>query len=56
MQHSKENHRSRASSVIAYDNKEKAQAVFTSPAYKQAGKISDKYAKLQVFVIEGVGQ
>jgi uncharacterized protein (DUF1330 family) len=37
-----------------YDNKEKAQAVFTSPAYKQARKI--KYAKFQVFVIEGVGQ
>ena len=28
MQHSTENHRSRASSVIAYDNKEKAQAFY----------------------------
>jgi uncharacterized protein (DUF1330 family) len=42
--------------VSVFDTMEKAQAAYTSPAYLEARKIGDKYAKLRIFVVEGVPQ
>jgi uncharacterized protein (DUF1330 family) len=40
--------------VLAWENIDKAQAAFTSEAYKENRKIGDKYAKFRVFAVEGV--
>ncbi|MGY4504316.1 uncharacterized protein (DUF1330 family) [Bradyrhizobium sp. GM24.11] len=40
--------------VSAFDSIEKAQAAYTSPAYLDARKIGDKYAKLRIFAVEGL--
>ena len=39
-----------------FENLEKAQAAYTSPAYVEARKVGDKYAKLRIFVVEGKAQ
>ncbi len=42
--------------LSVFENMDKAQAAYTSPAYMEARKIGDKYAKLRIFVVEGVSQ
>ena len=42
--------------LSVFENMEKAQAAYTSPEYLAARKIGDKYAKLRIFVVEGVPQ
>ena len=42
--------------LSVFEDMEKAQAAYTSPAYLEARKIGDKYAKLRIFVVEGVPQ
>jgi uncharacterized protein (DUF1330 family) len=42
--------------VLAFENIEKAQEVFTSSAYREARKTGDKYGKFQSFAVEGVSQ
>jgi uncharacterized protein (DUF1330 family) len=42
--------------VMVFENMEKAQAAFNSPAFKEAKKVGDKYAKFRVYVVEGVSQ
>ena len=39
-----------------YESLEKAYATYTSPEYKEARKIGDKYAKFRIYAIEGVAQ
>jgi uncharacterized protein (DUF1330 family) len=39
-----------------FDNLEKAQAAYSSPAYLEARKIGDKYGKLRIFAVEGIAQ
>ena len=39
-----------------YESIEKAYATYTSPAYKDARKIGDKYAKFRIYALEGVAQ
>jgi uncharacterized protein (DUF1330 family) len=43
-------------SIIAFENMDKAQAVYNSPAYRDLRKIGEKYAKFRVFAVEGAGQ
>ena len=40
--------------VQAWESIDKAQAAFTSDAFKEHRKIGDKYAKFRVFAVEGV--
>ena len=42
--------------LSVFENMDKAQAAYTSPAYMEARKIGDKYAKLRIFVVEGLSQ
>jgi uncharacterized protein (DUF1330 family) len=42
--------------VSLFENLEKAQAAYSSPAYLEARKIGDKYAKLRIFGVEGIAQ
>lgn len=42
--------------VSMFDSMEKAQAAYTSPAYLEARKIGDQYAKLRIFAVEGIAQ
>lgn len=42
--------------LSVFENIEKAQAAYTSPAYLEARKVGDKYAKLRIFVVEGKPQ
>ena len=42
--------------VHQWENIDKAQAAFTSAAFKEYRKIGDKYAKFRVFAVEGVAQ
>ena len=37
-----------------FENLEKAHAAYTSPAYTEARKIGNKYAKFRIYAIEGV--
>jgi len=39
-----------------FENIDKAKAAYTSPAYLEARKIGDKYAKLRIFAVEGIPQ
>jgi uncharacterized protein (DUF1330 family) len=43
-------------SINEFESMEKAQAAFTSAAYKEARKIGDKYATFRLFVVEGVAK
>ena len=40
--------------IMAFDNLEKAEAAFTSAAYKQAKAVGDKYATFRIYAVEGV--
>jgi uncharacterized protein (DUF1330 family) len=40
--------------MIAFENMDKARAVFEGPAYREARKIGEKYAKFRIYAIEGV--
>jgi uncharacterized protein (DUF1330 family) len=42
--------------VSMFENLEKAKAAYSSPAYLEARKIGDKYAKLRIFAVEGIAQ
>ena len=42
--------------LSVFESMEKAQAAYTSPAYMEARKVGDKYAKLRIFVVEGLTQ
>jgi uncharacterized protein (DUF1330 family) len=42
--------------LSVFENLEKAQAAYSSPAYLEARKIGDQYAKLRIFAVEGVSQ
>ena len=42
--------------LSVYENMEKAQAAYTSPAYLEARKIGDQYGKLRIFAVEGLPQ
>jgi uncharacterized protein (DUF1330 family) len=39
--------------LSVFENMEKAQAAYTSPAYLEAQSIGEKYAKLRIFAVEG---
>ena len=39
-----------------YESLEKAHATYTSPEYREARKIGDKYAKFRIYALEGVAQ
>ena len=39
--------------VSVFENMEKAQAAYTSPAYLEAQNIGEKYAKFRIFAVEG---
>lgn len=40
--------------VFVYDNIEKAQAAYSSAAYRENRKIGEKYAKFRIYAVEGV--
>jgi len=40
--------------ISQFDSMEKAVAAYRSPAYMEARKIGDKYAKFRIFAVEGV--
>ena len=40
--------------ISQFESLEKAVAAYTSPAYLEARKIGDKYAKFRIFAVEGV--
>ena len=42
--------------LLAFENFDKAQAAFASPAFMEANKIGEKYAKFRIFAVEGVPQ
>jgi uncharacterized protein (DUF1330 family) len=42
--------------VIAFENLDKAQAAFTSPAYAEALAFGEKYARFRIYLVEGVPQ
>jgi uncharacterized protein (DUF1330 family) len=39
--------------LLAFENFEKAQAAFNSPAFQEAAKIGEKYAKFRIYAVEG---
>jgi uncharacterized protein (DUF1330 family) len=40
--------------IRQFDSFETAKAAYTSPAYKEAREVGNKYAKFRVYVVEGV--
>lgn len=42
--------------LSVFDNLEKAQAAYGSPAYLEARKIGDRYGTLRIFAVEGLPQ
>jgi uncharacterized protein (DUF1330 family) len=42
--------------LFAFENLDRAQAAFTSPAYAEAFKFGEKYAKFRIFAVEGMPQ
>ena len=40
--------------LSVFENMEKAQAAYTSPAFLEAQKIGEKYARLRIFAVEGL--
>ena len=42
--------------VMVFESMGKARAAFDSPAYKEAKKVGDKYAKFRVYAVEGLPQ
>jgi len=41
---------------MVFESMEKARAAFDSPAFKEAKKVGDKYAKFRVYAVEGLAQ
>jgi len=41
--------------VSKFESLEQAQAAYSSPAYLEARKIGDRYGKLRIFAVEGLG-
>ena len=42
--------------VLSFDSLEKAQAAFASPAFLDAAKIGERYAKFRIYAVEGMPQ
>jgi len=42
--------------VMVFESMEKARAAFDSPAFREAKKVGDKYAKFRVYAVEGLPQ
>ena len=42
--------------IAQFKSLEKAQAAYTSPAYNDARKIGNQYAKFRIWAVEGVAQ
>jgi uncharacterized protein (DUF1330 family) len=42
--------------IMVFESMDKATAAFNSPAYQEAKKIGDKYAKFRVYAVEGLPQ
>jgi uncharacterized protein (DUF1330 family) len=42
--------------VFSFENLEKAQAAFASPAFVDAAKIGEQYAKFRIYAVEGMPQ
>ena len=42
--------------MIAFENLDKAQAAFNSPAYAEALMYGEKYAKFKIYAVEGLTQ
>jgi uncharacterized protein (DUF1330 family) len=42
--------------LLAFENFEKAQAAFNSPAFQKAAGIGEKYAKFRIYALEGSPQ
>ena len=42
--------------ISQFDSLEKAKAAYTSPAYNEARKIGNKFAKFRIWAVEGVTQ
>src|SRR5262245_47131257 len=39
--------------LLTFENFEQAQAAFNSPAFQEAAKIGEKYAKFRIYAVEG---
>jgi uncharacterized protein (DUF1330 family) len=39
--------------LLTFENFEKAQAAFNSPAFQAAVQIGEKYAKFRIYAVEG---
>ena len=42
--------------LVEFENMEKAQATFASPAYNDVRQIGNKYAKFGILAVEGISQ
>ena len=42
--------------VLSFESLEKAQAAFASPAFVDAAKIGEQYAKFRIYAVEGMPQ
>lgn len=42
--------------VFSFESLEKAQAAFASPAFVEAAKIGEQYAKFRIYAVEGIPQ
>ena len=42
--------------LLAFENLDRAQAAYTSPAFIEAASIGEKYAKFRIFAVEGLPQ
>jgi uncharacterized protein (DUF1330 family) len=40
--------------LLTFENFDRAQATFASPAFMEAAKIGEKYAKFRIYAVEGV--
>jgi len=40
--------------IMVFESMDKAKAAFDSPAYKEAKKVGDKYAKFRAYAVEGL--
>jgi uncharacterized protein (DUF1330 family) len=42
--------------IMVFESMEAAKAAFDSPAYQEAKKVGDKYAKFRIYAVEGLPQ
>ena len=42
--------------IMVFDSVDKAKAAFNSPAYREAKRVGDKYAKFRVYAVEGLAR